>query len=305
MIGESEGGITRRTVLRDGTFATLALMVGGALGESIAVALPAPGRRLFLNGPELTTLRALVDVFIPPDDKPGGAQAGCADAIDALLGAFEVDPPLIYAGGGFSGRRSSRGNDFEDFVALDPYERRGWRLRIKGSRSKDDGVNGPVIGWQEIYRDGLAALDHGAGGDGAFARLPLPLRELAVRTADNRAVTRMVDIAWPQSWQFMYGAPEYGGNRGLAGWRMIGWDGDVQPRGWSPEEVEAGPATGSRTANPSSLPIPLDQVLRLAAMGGSAELLDTLMQRSGGTVEGLQRELGPLLDYVTGSEGRP
>ena len=28
-----------------------------------------------------------------------------------------------------------------------------------------------------------------------------------------------------------YGAPEYGGNRELAGWRVIGADGDVQPRG--------------------------------------------------------------------------
>lgn len=304
MIGGSEGGITRRAVLRDGTYATLALMVGGALGgETIAVALPAPGRPLFLTESELRTLRALVDVFIPPDEEPGGAQAGCADAIDALLGAFEVDPPLIYAGGGFSGRRGSRANDFEDFVALDPYERRGWRLRIKGSHGRQDEVNGPVVGWQEIYRDGLAALDRGAGGGGAFARLPLPLRELAVRTASDRDVTRMVDIAWPQSWQFMYGAPEYGGNRELAGWRMIGWDGDVQPRGWSPAEVRAGPDVGSRAANPSDLPIPLDQVLRLAAIGGSAELIDTLMQRSGGTVDGLQRELGPLLDYVTGSGG--
>jgi transcriptional regulator with XRE-family HTH domain len=34
-----------------------------------------------------------------------------------------------------------------------------------------------------------------------------------------------------------YGAPEYGGNRELAGWRMIGYAGDVQPRGWSDAEV--------------------------------------------------------------------
>ena len=34
-----------------------------------------------------------------------------------------------------------------------------------------------------------------------------------------------------------YGAPEYGGNRDLAGWRAIGYEGDVQPRGWSDAEV--------------------------------------------------------------------
>ena len=35
----------------------------------------------------------------------------------------------------------------------------------------------------------------------------------------------------------MYGAPEYGGNRDLGGWRAIDFDGDVQPRGWTDAEV--------------------------------------------------------------------
>jgi gluconate 2-dehydrogenase gamma chain len=34
-----------------------------------------------------------------------------------------------------------------------------------------------------------------------------------------------------------YGAPEYGGNRDLAGWQAIGFPGDVQPRGYADEEV--------------------------------------------------------------------
>jgi hypothetical protein len=36
----------------------------------------------------------------------------------------------------------------------------------------------------------------------------------------------------------MYANPEYGGNRGLAGWRDIDFPGDVQPRGYTGEEVE-------------------------------------------------------------------
>jgi hypothetical protein len=35
----------------------------------------------------------------------------------------------------------------------------------------------------------------------------------------------------------MYGAPEYGGNRDQAGWKAIGFSGDVQPRGWTDVEV--------------------------------------------------------------------
>jgi hypothetical protein len=34
-----------------------------------------------------------------------------------------------------------------------------------------------------------------------------------------------------------YGAPEYGGNRDLMGWRAIAFDGDSQPRGYTDDEV--------------------------------------------------------------------
>jgi hypothetical protein len=36
----------------------------------------------------------------------------------------------------------------------------------------------------------------------------------------------------------MYGNPEYGGNRGLAGWKEIGYPGDSQPTGYTDQEVE-------------------------------------------------------------------
>jgi hypothetical protein len=35
----------------------------------------------------------------------------------------------------------------------------------------------------------------------------------------------------------MYGAPAYGGNRELTGWRTIGFEGDVAPLGYSDDEV--------------------------------------------------------------------
>ena len=36
----------------------------------------------------------------------------------------------------------------------------------------------------------------------------------------------------------LYAAPEYGGNRGLAGWKDISFPGDIQPRGYTSDEVE-------------------------------------------------------------------
>ena len=47
----------------------------------------------------------------------------------------------------------------------------------------------------------------------------------------------------------LYAAPEYGGNRGLAGWQDIAFPGDSQPRGYTSDEVERSdghdPVTGT------------------------------------------------------------
>jgi hypothetical protein len=114
-------------------------------------------------------LSALVDRLIPgpPDDlSPGALEAGCADAIDLLLGAFEHHPPPIHAGGPFSDRAGAKTDDFEHFVPLDAHAELGWRLRIEGSRGRPEReFAGPVVGLQQIYREGLAHLDERAGGN--------------------------------------------------------------------------------------------------------------------------------------------
>ncbi len=54
------------------------------------------------------------------------------------------------------------------------------------------------------------------------------------RLHSERAFTELV---YGHACEGMYGAPEYGGNRGGVGWSNIGFAGDVQPRGWSDAEV--------------------------------------------------------------------
>jgi hypothetical protein len=73
-----------------------------------------------------------------------------------------------------------------------------------------------VRGWQEIYREGIAAL----GDD-----------------LDLDAQPELARLLFEHACEACYGAPEYGGNQDLAGWRAIGYAGDVQPRGWSDVEV--------------------------------------------------------------------
>ena len=52
-----------------------------------------------------------------------------------------------------------------------------------------------------------------------------------------RANPRFTAMVYDHACEGMYGAPEYGGNRDLVGWRYIDFDGDVQPRGYTDAEV--------------------------------------------------------------------
>lgn len=295
-LGASDRGLTRRAVLRDGSVVAVALLAAGpasALGD-VAVAL-VPGKRAFLSENELSALRGLVDRFIPgrPEDSDDGAlAAGCAEAIDALLGAFATDPPRIYAGGPFSDRAGSKRNHFARFLELDAYERKGWRLRIEGSRgNRKLEFNGPVKGWQEVYREGLAALDAAAGG--SFGELPGPARDLILRNSDDDAVAELIDIAFPHTYELMYGAPEYGGNGDLTGWRYTVYDGDVQPRGWTREQIEQPDPAPSARAQDGQAELP-DDVLAIAALA-SPELVHGIVARSGGRLSGLRAQVAPVV----------
>ena len=89
---------------------------------------------------------------------PGAEEAGVADYIDGFLGAFLFDPPRIWAGGPTSGRKGGVAG-FATFHRLSPLDELAWRMRIEGSQGQPEReFNGPVVGLQERYREGLAAL---------------------------------------------------------------------------------------------------------------------------------------------------
>jgi gluconate 2-dehydrogenase gamma chain len=136
---------------------------------------------------------------------PGSRAAGVVGYVEALLGAFDVDPPRIWA-------RTPRGTTFHD---LSPFEERAWRERIASQQARYDA---------ELPRLG-ADFDR-VGGDEQDRRL--------------RANPDLAALLYTHACEGMYGAPAYGGNRDLAGWRAIGFEGDVAPTGYSDAEV-AGP----------------------------------------------------------------
>lgn len=238
-----DSALSRRVVLKAGGGVVLTALLPLAAcdgGRGAPVAGTSSEAPRFLTDAELASLRALVDRLIPADLDPGAAVAGCELAIDRLLAAFQTDPPLIFAGGPFSDRAGAPKNDFLEFVPLDEYEETAWRLAIEGSQGRPElEFNGPVKGMQAIYREGLAQLDARAqqAGFADFAAAPAPLQELIILDSSDATVQSLVDIAYLDTLDGMYGAPEYGGNQGLVGWGFTAFDGDVQPRGYSDDQV--------------------------------------------------------------------
>src|SRR4051794_39913915 len=232
--------MSRRTFLgAAGSLGLLALVPARRL-DALLAAAAAPGQPgRFLNGHELDVLRAVTARLVPgpPDDPdPGALEAKAAEAIDLLLGAFAVSPPMIHAGGPFSDRAGASHDDFADFVALDPHAELGWRIRLEGSQGKPEReFAGPVRGLQQVYRKGLAHLDERAGG--AFTALPGPAQDLLLSDQSDDQVQELVGAALANTLEAMYGPPEYGGNQGRVGWRFTNRAGDRPPTGYSDAEV--------------------------------------------------------------------
>jgi hypothetical protein len=199
--------------------------VTGVSGAAYGAAVPASPP--YLDPASYAVVAAACERLLPARGAHPGARAlGVADYIDGLLGAFLVDPPRIYAGGPFSGRAGGEPR-FAEFLPLDPLDELAWRTRIEGSQGiPQREVNGPVPGWQQEYRDGVAALGEDfTTVDGA--------------EQDRRldAVPAFKQLLFEHACEGAYGAPEYGGNRDGRGWAAIEFPGDVQPRGYTDAEV--------------------------------------------------------------------
>ena len=66
------------------------------------------------------------------------------------------------------------------------------------------------------------------------------------------AVPEFKALLYEHACEGFYAAPEYGGNRDLAGWRLADWAGDVAPSGWTADEVSS--ATDDMTRTTTSTP---------------------------------------------------
>lgn len=191
----------------DGTPARAAIVQGSLPWQPYAGDPPAgigPGQWHFFSAEEGAMVEALVDRLIPPDaDTPGGKDAGCAVFIDRqLAGPYG---------------RSSRS-----------YMRPPFR---DGTESQ--GPQSPLTP-ADRYRMSLAALDahcQAAFGRGLPALSP-DAQDKLIHGLENNSLPMQgpsarafFELLLKDTRYGFFADPIYGGNRGMAAWRMIGFPG--------------------------------------------------------------------------------
>ena len=221
-------GPRRRTVIGAIPVAVASAAVLSAEGCTSPSVSASPGTLRFFTVHQAAVVEAATARIAPgPDDDPaeaghpGAREADVTGYIDSMLGAIgDLDgtSPLIFAGGPWSNRHTSGPDLMARFATLDPVARIAWRERLTG--------------WQEQYRQGIATLDKLAGGD--FTKVSNAARDSILSGSEASAFTALL---FEHTIEGLYSAPEYGGNRGLAGWKDIAFPGDIQPRGYTPDEV--------------------------------------------------------------------
>jgi gluconate 2-dehydrogenase gamma chain len=208
--------ITRRDMLA-GTALGLALAIAPASAHILMGARPwepnagspptpvRPGVWRFFTPEEGAAVEAIVDRLIPPDaDTPGGKEAGCAVFIDRQLAGPYGSSRGLYMRPPFRDGTLQQGPQSplspaaryrQGLAALDKYCRRafaGKPFAQLTDQQKDEILNG---------------LENG----------PLVLEGASARAFFEQILTN--------TREGFFADPVYGGNRGMVGWKMIGFPG--------------------------------------------------------------------------------
>ena len=270
--------VSRRTLLR---------MIGASYALAKLPACTSSGDGTF-SADQLAMLNGFADVVIPRDDQPGGADLGAATYIERLIHAYDVTPPAIYANGPYSGRQpfpdvtgapsaTLPDDDFATFVELDRVTDAAWRLTVMGSAGLPGGApNEALLGPVVAIKDQLLA--------GLNAALATSTTNVHSMTATQFATTFAAQDPDFQSLvidlvtQAAFAAPEYGGNPGGSGWRMVHFEGDSLPLGYSQWNGTAyveradSPLTTANASDPEPLTDDIHQILALVTtvLGGQA-----------------------------------
>ncbi|SDS70256.1 gluconate 2-dehydrogenase subunit 3 family protein [Bradyrhizobium canariense] len=207
--------ITRRSLLAS---AALLITTGGASARVVTKVLPwdpneaypvvpvKPGGYLFFTSEEAAIVDAVVDRLIPTDDLgPGAKDAGVTTFIDRQLTGPYGGHDWLYMQGPFS-----------------------------ASPLPTQGLQSPLVPRQQ-YRLGLAALEAycktSFGGRG-FVQLTVDEQERLLTAMEKGEVVlpnfsskMLFSAIHSNTLEGFFADPIYGGNRDMAGWKLIGFPG--------------------------------------------------------------------------------
>jgi hypothetical protein len=225
----SASGPRRRAII-----AALPVAAGLAACTSSPKRKPPPAAPGFFTEHQAAVVEAATARIAPgPKDDPaeaghpGAREGGVTGYIDTMLSALKdgarhdgaLQHDQIFAGGPWSNRHTSGPDLMARFTPLSPVAQIAWRKRLGA--------------WQTQYTKGISQLDKLAGGDFTQASHKKQDKILAAKS-----VGEFTSLLFEHTIEGLYASPEYGGNRNLTGWKEIGFPGDVQPRGYSADEVE-------------------------------------------------------------------
>ncbi len=215
------GSVTPARMSRRSLLASTAgaLLLSGASGRALTVsqglpwapntasppALVRPGPWVFFTADEAALVEAVVDRLIPPDaHSPGGKDSGCAVFIDRQLAGPYGRSAGLYMQPPFMPGAATQGYQSPNTPAA-------------------------------RYRAGLKALGEyvkGAFGGKAFRELA-PQDQDRVLTGLEKGTVSLDDVNGTQFFELVlqnvqegfFADPIYGGNRDMAGWKLIGFPG--------------------------------------------------------------------------------
>jgi gluconate 2-dehydrogenase gamma chain len=218
----SEPVSRRRFVQTTGLIGASAVLVPPALAEQPGVDMPPglpppPGRhpfafheqptapvRFFLIEPEAAFLTAAVDRLIPPDERwPGAAEAGVVDYIDRQLAGAYGHGARMYLDGPWHQGTPQQGYQ----LPFAPAQLYRIAIRALGTHVEETFGRGfDQLEGEEQDRV-LGELETGAVDLGDVPS-PVFFETLLANTIEG-----------------YFSDPAYGGNRGMVGWRMVGFPG--------------------------------------------------------------------------------
>src|SRR5512143_249582 len=214
-----------------------------------------------VSAADLTAVALAAGSADPTADVDGDGVVGENDRTITVASLFGgpalAGPPAfagrpIFAGGPFSDRNPfpdpSNGTPSDQFPAdafataipLTRLQRMAWTVRLLGADAVPEVSDTPLartlpdVDLRGRYRAGLALVASISDTDfGApFDELTTTQQDMVVAKL-KRQLRTFYDLLVDHTIEGMLSAPEYGGNRDLTGWKLVGFDGDSQPLGYT------------------------------------------------------------------------